>query len=102
MSATVLEKTRDELGTRVEKIVLSTPIYDIHTHLYDPAFGEFLLWGIDDSLVYHYVVSEAFRYLDMPYEKFWGLPKPGQAEGIWEALFIQHSPISEAGRRVLT
>ena len=102
MSATVLEKTRAELAARVEKIVLSTPIYDIHTHLYDPAFGELLLWGIDDLLVYHYLVSEAFRYLDMPYDKFWALSKTGQADLIWDALFIKHSPISEACRGVLT
>ncbi|MBT3911732.1 MAG: glucuronate isomerase, partial [Verrucomicrobia bacterium] len=43
-------------------------VYDIHTHLYDPAFGELLLWGIDDQLVYHYLVAEAFRHFDIGYE----------------------------------
>ena len=93
---------RDSLRAKVEKIVSSTPVMDIHTHLYDPAFGELLLWGIDDLLVYHYLVAEAFRYLDIPYEKFWSLSKEAQAEMIWEALFIQNSPISEACRGVLT
>jgi len=102
MSATILEKTRAELAARVEKIVLSTPVYDIHTHLYDPAFGELLLWGIDDLLVYHYLVSEAFRYLDMPYDRFWAQSKTEQADLIWDALFVKHSPISEACRGVLT
>jgi len=102
MSATILEKTRTELAARVEKIVLSTPVYDIHTHLYDSAFGELLLWGIDDLLVYHYLVSEAFRYLDMPYDKFWAQSKTEQADLIWDALFVKHSPISEACRGVLT
>src|SRR5678816_1768007 len=102
MSATILEKTRAELAARVEKIVLSTPVYDIHTHLYDPAFKELLLWGIDDLLVYHYLVAEAFRYLDTPYEKFWSLSKTAQADLIWAALFINHSPVSEACRGVLT
>ena len=46
--------------------------------------------------------AEAFRYLDLPYEKFWGLSKSAQAELIWNALFIEHSPISEACRGVLT
>jgi hypothetical protein len=70
--------------------------------LYDPAFGPLLLWGIDDLLVYHYLVAEAFRWLDVPYEKFWALSKTAQADLIWETLFLQNSPISEACRGVLT
>src|SRR4030095_10991823 len=66
------------------------------------AFGELLLWGLDELLVYHYLVAEAFRYLDVPYEKFFALPKSGQADLIWEALFLKHSPISEACRGALT
>jgi hypothetical protein len=91
-----------DLAAQVEKIVAATPISDIHTHLYDPALGELLLWGIDDLLVYHYLVAEAFRYMEMPYEKFWTLSKTWQAEVIWDKLFIQNSPISEACRGVLT
>lgn len=93
---------RAALANRVQAALDATPITDIHTHLYDPAFGELLLWGIDELLVYHYLVSEAFRWLDLPYEKFWALPKPRQAELIWDALFVQHTPISEACRGVLT
>ncbi len=93
---------RPNLAAQVERIVAATPITDIHTHLYDPAFGELLLWGIDDMLVYHYLVAEAFRYMEMPYEKFWTLSKTWQAEVIWDKLFIQNSPISEACRGVLT
>ncbi|HEY2952212.1 MAG TPA: glucuronate isomerase [Verrucomicrobiae bacterium] len=91
-----------KLAAQVERIVAATPSSDIHTHLYDPAFGELLLWGIDDLLVYHYLVAEAFRYMEMPYEKFWTLSKTWQAEVIWDKLFIQNSPISEACRGVLT
>src|SRR5262245_26216590 len=87
---------------RIESIVATTLVADIHTHLYDPAFGELLLWGIDELLVYHYLVAEAFRWLEVPYEKFWKLSKAEQAEAIWNALFIEHSPVSEACRGVLT
>lgn len=90
------------LAAEVERIVTATPVHDIHTHLYDPAFGELLLWGIDDLLVYHYLVAEAFRYFDLPYGKFWSLPKKQQADLVWEALFLRHSPVSEACRGVLT
>lgn len=93
---------RTQLATRVEAILAATPIHDIHTHLYDPAFGGLLLWGVDDLLVYHYLVAEAFRYWEVPAEKFWALSKPRQADLIWDALFLQNSPVSEACRGVLT
>src|SRR5258708_5057 len=96
------ENESAQLAARVEQIVASTPILDVHTHLYDPAFGNLLLWGIDDLLVYHYLVAEAFRHFDLPYEKFRSLSKAEQAGRIWQALFIEHSPVSEACRGVLT
>ncbi len=91
-----------DLTARVERIVASAPVLDIHTHLYDPAFGSLLLWGIDDLLVYHYLVAEAFRHLTLPYEDFWRLDKSAQADLVWEQLFVRHSPVSEACRGVLT
>src|SRR5213592_4577609 len=102
MNPLTTELMRDQVAAAVEEAVARTAISDIHTHLYDPAFGELLLWGIDDLLVYHYLVAEAFRYMEMPYEKFWTLSKTWQAEVIWDKLFIQNSPISEACRGVLT
>ena len=86
----------------VADVVEKTPVFDIHTHLYDPAFGDLLLWGIDELLIYHYLVAESFRWLDVPYEKFWAAPKQQQTEWIWNELFIKHSPVSEACRGVLT
>ena len=93
---------RRELAARVAAVVDSTPIRDIHTHLYDPAFGELLLWGIDDLLVYHYLVAESFRHLDIPYGKFWALSKTEQAELIWNQLFVERSPLSESCRGIIT
>lgn len=91
-----------DLSARVERMVASAQVLDVHTHLYDPAFGSLLLWGIDDLLVYHYLVAEAFRHLSLPYDAFWRLDKAAQAERVWEALFVQHSPVSESCRGVLT
>ena len=90
------------LRETIADVVARTPVYDIHTHLYDPAFGELLLWGIDELLVYHYLIAEGFRQFDLPYETFWEMSKTQQADAIWQALFIDHSPISEACRGVLT
>lgn len=83
-------------------VVAKTPVYDIHTHLYDPAFGGLLLWGIDELLTYHYLIAESLRWSDLPYERFWALPKAAQAELIWDQLFLEHSPVSEACRGVIT
>src|SRR5258708_2334272 len=102
MNPAKAESVKCSVAAQVEKIVTTAPVSDIHTHLYDPAFQELLLWGVDELLVYHYLVAEAFRYLDTPYDKFWALPKMLQADLIWDALFVKHSPISEACRGVLT
>ena len=56
MRITLPEASRAKLAKQVEDIVMSAPVTDIHTHLYDPALEELLHWGIDDLLVYHYLV----------------------------------------------
>jgi hypothetical protein len=88
--------------TRVASALSQTQILDIHTHLYDPAMGKMLLWGIDELLTYHYLVAESFRFFKMPYKDFFLLEKKQQAELIWNELFIKHSPISESCRGVIT
>src|SRR6478609_8205445 len=102
MKSILSEAHQVPFAVQVEEIVASTPVYDIHTHLYEPAFGELLLWGIDELLTYHYLVAESFRQHDLPYDKFWSLPKTQQADLIWNSLFIENSPISEACRGVIT
>jgi hypothetical protein len=97
-----VKKAPGTLARTIQGIVASTPADDIHTHLYDPAFGELLLWGIDDLLVYHYLIAETFRFGSISYDQFWALSKPAQAELIWNELFIRHSPLSEACRGVVT
>lgn len=92
---------REEIGAIVGRVMADTKITDIHTHVYDPAFGGLLLWGIDDLLTYHYLVSEAFRWIDIPYEDFWVMPKELQADMVWKVLFVEHSPVSESCRGVL-
>lgn len=102
-----MKKTQTKPGPlptakQIESIVMSSPVTDIHTHLYEAVFTNLLLWGVDELLTYHYLVAEVFRYLDIPYEKFWSMTKTQQADLIWNHLFLQHSPVSEACRGVLT
>lgn len=99
MSAVV---SQSQIAQWVDNAVSSTPIYDLHTHLYPPSFGQFMLWGIDELLTYHYLIAETIRLSDVGYDAFWAMPKPAQADLIWRTLFIEHAPISEACRGVLT
>lgn len=85
----------------VNRAIAQTKITDIHTHIYAPEFGELLLWGIDELLVYHYMVSEYMRWDLIPYDKFWQTPKREQADLIWKTLFLDRSPVSESSRGVL-
>ena len=80
----------------------STPVLDIHTHLYPPQFGKLMLWGIDELLTYHYLIGEAIRASRIEYDRFWAMPQSRQAEFIWQTLFVDRAPISEACRGVVT
>lgn len=90
-----------EILTAVEEILDSTPFIDIHTHLYSPAFGKLGLWGIDELLTYHYLEAELFRSSRISPEQYWGLTKREQADAIWQALFVENTPVSEATRGVI-
>lgn len=90
------------IGEAVFTALAKTKATDIHTHIYSKQFGSLLLWGIDDLLTYHYLVAEAMRWTDMPYEQFWALSKPEQADFVWKTLFVERSPYSESCRGVLT
>lgn len=86
----------------VEDAVINTPVFDMHTHLFAPEFGDLNLRGIDEMLTYHYLISELFRSSPVTPEQFWRLDKPGQADLIWKTLFVEQTPISEATRGVIT
>jgi hypothetical protein len=94
--------TTDLIARWVDEAIASTPVYDLHTHLYPANFGRLMLWGIDELLTYHYLIGESIRATGIAYEAFWEMPQAKQAEFIWRALFIERAPISEACRGVVT
>ncbi|KEQ27106.1 glucuronate isomerase [Paenibacillus tyrfis] len=95
--------TKEQLTAFVTETVRTTPVTDIHTHLFAESFGDLLLWGVDELLTYHYLIAETFRFRpDLSYDAFWQLSKQEQADLIWRTLFIDHSPYSEACRGVVT
>lgn len=87
----------------LEEIIDKTPAIDVHTHLFPPEFQDMFLFGIDELLTYHYLIAEYFSH-PVPHtpEEFYSLSKQSQAEYVWEKLFVQNTPISEACKGVLT
>ena len=90
-----------EIEQAVEQILDSTLFIDIHTHLFDPSFGDLSLWGIDDLLTYHYIEAELFRFSSIRPDTYWGLSKTQRADLIWKTLFVENTPISESTRGVI-
>jgi hypothetical protein len=102
-SAQVFTRTDTEaMRAAVAEIVEKTPVTDIHTHVFAPAFGELLLWGVDELLVYHYLIAETVRATRIAPEAFYAKSKREQADFVWQTLFVERTPFSEACRGPLT
>jgi hypothetical protein len=96
----LLERAED-VRTATRRIVAETPVFDMHTHLFPPSFGDFSRWGIDNLLTYHYLVAEVMRAGDIRPAEFRRMTPEAQADLIWETLFVRSSPLSEATRGVI-
>jgi len=92
----------EELRARVEIVVNSIPVMDVHTHLFPSEFNELCLYGIDELLTYHYLTAETLRSARIPHDHFWQLSKTEQADLVWQTLFVDNSPTSEAARGIVT
>jgi len=92
------EKIADIVNMEVQAV----QAIDLHTHLFPPQHGDLMLWGIDEMLTYHYLVAEYFITAEQDPDDFFALPKSAQADLIWNALFIERAPISEACRGIVT
>jgi hypothetical protein len=101
-SAAPVRLIGEKIRSVVENVLSSTAFIDIHTHLFSPVFGKLGLWGIDELLTYHYLEAEFFRSSEMAPERYWKLSKKERADAIWDALFVQNSPVSESTRGIVT
>ena len=102
ITSTELLRDPEELRAQVQLIVNSTYVTDVHTHIFPPAFQHLCLFGIDELLTYHYLVAEAFRSARISYDHFWRMSKTEQADLVWQTLFVENSPVSEAARGVIS
>jgi hypothetical protein len=92
----------EELRARVEIVVNSMPVMDVHTHLFPSEFNELCLSGIDELLTYHYLTAETLRSVRVSHDRFWQMSKTDQADLVWQTLFVDNSPTSEAARGIVT
>jgi hypothetical protein len=92
----------EELRARVEIVVKSMPVMDVHTHLFPSEFNGLCLSGIDELLTYHYLTAETLRSARITHERFWQMSKTDQADLVWQTLFVENSPASEAARGIVT
>lgn len=92
---------KEMLLQSIQEELQSTPFIDMHTHLFKPSLGTLGLWGIDELLTYHYLEAELFRSSSVTPADYWSLSKTAQADLIWQTLFVENAPVSEATRGVI-
>jgi hypothetical protein len=92
---------RQEILDTVREELHALRIIDIHTHLFKPSLGSLGLWGVDELITYHYLEAELFRSSDIKPDAYSVLTKREQADLIWETLFVDNPPVSEATRGVV-
>ena len=72
---------REQIAAAVSTALETTPIIDLHTHIYSADFGELLQWGVDELVTYHYLIAEVCRAPKGPTpEEFFALSKQQQAD----------------------
>jgi hypothetical protein len=99
---TELLTDRQKLQQQVELAVGKVPAVDVHTHVLPPQFQGLFLYGIDDLLTYHYLIAETFRSTDITHAQFWRMTKTERADLVWQTLFVDNTPLSEAARGIVT
>ena len=73
-------KDRATLRKVVIDKVNSTPLFDVHTHLFSEEFGDLVLRGVDALVTYHYLRAEVNRVLDyISPRDLTKMPRPEQA-----------------------
>ena len=97
-----MNMSNQELSNTLEDVINNTKIFDIHTHLFPSAFKSHSLSGFINLLNYHYLIAELLTNANISAEKFYSLDDVNKAKLIWEELFQNRTPISEACKGVLT
>ena len=73
-----------DLPAAVTAAMSNCQVIDLHTHLFPPEHDSLLLWGVDELLTYHYLVSEFFMVApgDITHAIFFSKTKSEQGTSI--------------------
>jgi len=100
------------LAEAVAQEVDAAEVIDVHTHLFAHAYGTPLMqYGIDALLTFQQeqalacspeLVAQYLASSPEDAEAFKALPQSQQAERVWQALFVERSPLSEHCRGIVS
>ena len=88
--------TIDNLPDKLFNSINSTPIFDLHTHLYPPNHKSYFLLGFKNLLNYHYLIAELLTSSNIDSSTFYSYNDDQKASLVWNELFVKRTPVSEA------
>ncbi len=92
----------DNISKKLLNIIDSTPIFDLHTHLFPPKHEGYFLLGFKNLLNYHYLIAELLTATNINASTFYSFNDEKKASLIWNELFEKRTPVSEACSGVLS
>ena len=92
----------DNISNKLLNIINSTPIFDLHTHLFPPKHKGYFLLGFKNLLNYHYLIAELLTATNIDASTFYSYNDEKKASLIWNELFEKRTPVSEACAGVLS
>ena len=92
----------DNISNKLLNIINSTPIFDLHTHLFPPKHEGYFLLGFKNLLNYHYLIAELLIAANIDASTFYSYNDEKKASLIWNELFEKRTPVSEACSGVLS
>ena len=92
----------DNISNKLLNIINSTPIFDLHTHLFPPKHEGYFLLGFKNLLNYHYLIAELLTATNIDASIFYSHNDEKKASLIWNELFEKRTPVSEACAGVLS
>ena len=92
----------DNISNKLLNIINSTPIFDLHTHLFPPKHESYFLLGFKNLLNYHYLIAELLTATNIDASTFYSYNDEKKASLIWKELFEKRTPVSEACAGVLS
>lgn len=86
---------------QIRRLLIQTPITDMQTQLFDPAFKGLTRSGLDELLTSSDLINQTLRTQRFDPQEFARAARNVQAATVWQTLFLDRLPLSDACRSVL-